>query len=109
VRTSAATGDGFERLTGGRRGGVSDGDGLLSGLELDGAVLAGCLGEFADGPAGLRLDPAADGKGGEDDAEVGLRIYGTGPLYGPRLVRNFSSANRKRAGQDDTSLTNSRS
>jgi hypothetical protein len=43
VRTSAAAGDGFEGLAEivGKR--VGGGDGLPSGLDLDGAVAAGCL------------------------------------------------------------------
>ena len=45
---------------------------VTSGLDLDGAVAAGGLDEFPDGPAGLCLDPAADGKGGEHDGEVGF-------------------------------------
>jgi hypothetical protein len=40
--------------------GVGGGDGVRAGLDLDGAVDAGGLDEFADGPAGLVLDPAAD-------------------------------------------------
>lgn len=40
---------------------------MLAGLDLDGAVAAGRLDEFPDGPAGLRFDPAADGERCEDD------------------------------------------
>jgi hypothetical protein len=72
VRTSAAAGDGCEGLAQVVGEGSGGGDGLPSGLKLDGAVLAGCRGEFADEPACLRLDPAADGKDGEDDGEVGI-------------------------------------
>ncbi len=41
--------------------GLGGGDGLGSGLDLDGAVAAGGFHEFADGPASLVLDEAADG------------------------------------------------
>ena len=50
--------------------GVGGGDGVRPGLDLDGAVAAGGLDEFADGPAGLVLDPAADSQGGERDSQV---------------------------------------
>ena len=61
-------GRGFGRgLLGGRGQGVGGGDGVLAGLDCDGAVAAGGLDEFADGPAGLVLDPAADGQCCEDD------------------------------------------
>jgi hypothetical protein len=52
--------------------GVGGGDFVRAGLDRDGAVAAGCLDELADGPAGLVLDPAADGQGGEDDGQVGF-------------------------------------
>jgi hypothetical protein len=66
-------GRGFGRwLPGGRRAGVGGGDGVLAGLDLDGAVAAGGLDELADGPAGLVLDPAADRQGGEHDGQVGF-------------------------------------
>jgi hypothetical protein len=42
----------------------------LPGLDLDGAVAAGGLDEFADGPAGLVLDSAADSESGEHDGEM---------------------------------------
>jgi hypothetical protein len=45
---------------------------VLVGLDLDGAVTAGGGDELPYGPAGLVLDPAADGQGGEDDGQVGL-------------------------------------
>src|SRR6185437_12280763 len=38
--------------------GLGGGDGLGSGLDLDGAIAAGGPDELADGPAGLCLDPA---------------------------------------------------
>jgi hypothetical protein len=44
----------------------------LSGLDLDGAVAAGGLDEFADGPAGPVPGPSADRRGGEDDGRVGF-------------------------------------
>ena len=52
--------------------GVGGGDGVLAGLDLDGAVAAGGPDELPDGPAGLVLDPAADGQGGEHDGQVGF-------------------------------------
>jgi hypothetical protein len=39
---------------------------VVAGLDLDGAVAAGGFDELADGPAGLVLDPPADGQRGED-------------------------------------------
>ena len=50
--------------------GVGCGEGVRPGLDLDGAVAAGGLDELAGRPAGLVLDPAADGQGGEDDGQV---------------------------------------
>jgi hypothetical protein len=41
--------------------GVGGGEDVVAGLDFDGAVSAGGSDEFADGPAGLVLDPAADG------------------------------------------------
>jgi hypothetical protein len=52
--------------------GVGGGDGVLPGLDLDGAIAAGSLDELADGPAGLVLDPAADRQCREDDGQVRL-------------------------------------
>ena len=72
MRTSAAADDGFEGLAEVVGEGVGGGDGLPSGLDLDGAVAAGGLDEFPDRPAGLCFDPAADGEGGEHDRQVGL-------------------------------------
>ena len=46
VRTSTAGGDGFEGLAEVVGEGVGGGDGLSSGLDLDGAVAAGGLDEF---------------------------------------------------------------
>lgn len=57
--------DGAECLAQVVREWVGGGDGLPSGLDLNGAVAAGGLDEFPDRPAGLCLGPAADGKGGE--------------------------------------------
>ena len=51
---------------------VSGGEGVVSGLDLDGAVAAGGLDEFLNGPAGGLLDPAADGQGGEHDGQVSV-------------------------------------
>ena len=52
--------------------GVGGGDDVVAGLDLDGAVAAGGVDELADRPAGLVLDPAADGQGGEHDGQVGF-------------------------------------
>jgi hypothetical protein len=49
---------------------VRCGDGVLAGLDLDGAVAAGGLDELANGPARLVLDPAADCQSGEHDGQV---------------------------------------
>ena len=43
-----------------------------AGLDLHGAVAAGGADEFLDAPAGLGLDPVADGHGGEHDGQVGV-------------------------------------
>jgi hypothetical protein len=64
---------------------VGGGDGLPSGLDLDGAVAAGGLDEFPDGPACLGLDPAADGERGEDDGEVSLDGVALAVINGPGL------------------------
>ena len=56
-----------------------------SGLDLNGAVATGGLDEFPDRPAGLCLDPAADGKGGEDDGQVGLDGVARAVVDGPGL------------------------
>jgi hypothetical protein len=61
--------EGLAQVVGKRVGG---GDEVLPGLDLDSPVAAGGPDEFADGPAGGVLDPAADGQGGEDDGEVGF-------------------------------------
>jgi hypothetical protein len=50
-----------------------------------GAVTAGCLDEPADGPAGLMLDPPADGQGGEHDREVGFDRVALAVVDGPGL------------------------
>lgn len=55
---------------GGRRGAVGGGDDVGSGLDLDGAMAACGLDEFADRPAGLALDPAADRQRGEHGGQV---------------------------------------
>ena len=92
MRTSVAAADGVEGLAevvGERVGG---GDGLLSGLDLNGAVAAGGLDEFPDRPAGLRLDPPADGEGGEDDGEVGLDGVALAVVDGPGLQVAFRHA-----------------
>jgi hypothetical protein len=65
--------------------GIGGGDGMPSGLDLEGAVSAGGLGEFADGPAGLVLDPAADRQGREDDGQVGLDRVALVVVDGPGL------------------------
>jgi uncharacterized protein YndB with AHSA1/START domain len=64
VRISAAAGNGFEGLSEVVGEGVGGGDGLSSGLDLDGAVAAGGLDEPADGPSGpKRLHEARPGWG----------------------------------------------
>jgi hypothetical protein len=52
--------------------GVGGGDGLVSGLDLDGVVAAQPGDELLDRPVGELLEPAGDGEGGEHDSEVGL-------------------------------------
>jgi hypothetical protein len=71
VRKSVVAVGGVEGLAEVVGEGAVSGDGLPSGLDLDGAVSAGCLDEFSDRPACRCLDPAADGEGCEDDGEVG--------------------------------------
>jgi hypothetical protein len=71
VRTSAA-GYGFQGVAEVVGQGVSGGDGLPSGLDLDGAVAVGGLDEFPDRPACLCFDPPADGQRGEHDGQVRL-------------------------------------
>jgi hypothetical protein len=61
VRKSLVAVDGVEGLAEVVGEGVGGGDGLPSGLDLDGAVAAGGLDEFPDRPAGLRFDSPADG------------------------------------------------
>jgi hypothetical protein len=58
---------------------------VRSGLDLDGAAAAGGLHEFADGPAGLVVDPPADGQGGEDDRQVGFDRVASAVVDGPGL------------------------
>ena len=58
---------------------------MVAGLDLDGAVAAGCLDELADGPAGGVLDPAADRKGGEHDREAGFDGVALAVADGPGL------------------------
>jgi hypothetical protein len=58
VRRLAGLVDRFEGLAQVAGEGVGGGDGVRPGLDLDGAVAAGGLDEFADGPAGLVLDPS---------------------------------------------------
>jgi hypothetical protein len=41
------------------------GDGVVAGLDSDGAVAPTGADELSDGPACLGLDPATDGQGGE--------------------------------------------
>jgi hypothetical protein len=72
VRKLAAAIDGVEGLAKVFGKGVDGGDGLLSGLDLDRSVAAGCLDEFPDRPAGPCLNPPADGQGGEHDRQMGL-------------------------------------
>jgi len=72
VRRGSGAGNGLEGLPEVAGEGIGGGDGLPSGLDLNGAVSAGCLDELPDRPAGLRLDPAADGEGGAHDREAGL-------------------------------------
>jgi hypothetical protein len=73
---------------GGQR--VGGGDGMPSGLDLEGAVAAGGLDELADGPAGLVLDPAADRQGREDDGQVGLDRVAEVVVDGPGLQVAFA-------------------
>src|ERR1700733_8977492 len=72
VRKSAGVVDGVEGLAEVVGDGVGGGDGLLAGLDLDLAVAAGGLDELPDRPAGLRLDPPADGERCEHDRQVGV-------------------------------------
>jgi hypothetical protein len=89
VRKSVVAVDGVEGLAEVVGEGVGGGDGLPSGLGLDGAVSAGCLDEFSDRPACLCLDPAADGEGCEDDGEVGFDGVALAVVDRPGLqVRN---------------------
>jgi hypothetical protein len=67
VRRPAGVADRFEGLAEVVGEGGGGGDGVRAGLNFDGAVAAGGLDEFADGPAGLVLDPAADRQGSEHD------------------------------------------
>src|SRR5262250_800223 len=85
VRKSAGVVDGVEGLAEVVRGGVGGGDGLLAGLDLDLAVAAGGLDELPDRPAGSRLDPAADGEGGEHDVQVGVDGVALAVVDGPGL------------------------
>jgi hypothetical protein len=70
VRKSVGAGDCFEGLAevGGQW--VGDGDGVVAGLDLDGAVAAGGADELADGPARLCPDAATAGQSGEPDRTV---------------------------------------
>jgi hypothetical protein len=52
---------------------------------VEGAVAAGGLSEFADGPFGLVLDPAADCQCREDDGQVGLDRVAQVVIDGPGL------------------------
>jgi len=54
------------------RWGFGGGEGLVAGLDGDGAVAACRPDEFLDAPAGSVLDPVRDGYRGEYDAQVGL-------------------------------------
>lgn len=72
VRQSAGRVDGFECLLEVVGEWVGGRDRAGAGLDLDRAEPAGGADELADGPAGSCLDPAGDGKGGEDDGGVGL-------------------------------------
>jgi hypothetical protein len=69
IRMAVDAVEGFAEVGG---QGVGGGDGVLTGLDADGAVAAGGSDELADGPAGLGFDPAADRQGGEHDGQVGL-------------------------------------
>ena len=85
VRRPAGVADRFEgvaEVVGERVGG---GDGVRAGLDFDGAVAAGGPDEFADGPAGLVLDPAADRQGGEDDGQVSFDRVAQVVVDGPGL------------------------
>jgi hypothetical protein len=62
---------------------------MQAGLDLDRAIAAGCFHELADGPAGVLLDPAADGQGGEDDGEMSLDGVAQVVLDGPGLQVAF--------------------
>lgn len=52
--------------------GLFCGEGVVAGVDLDGAVAAEGLDESADGPAGEVLDALGHGEGGEHDGEVGV-------------------------------------
>jgi hypothetical protein len=69
-RISAGAVDGFDGLSEVVGSRVSGGDDVIAGLDVNGAVAAGGLDEPAGGPAGRVLDPAADGQGREDDAQL---------------------------------------
>src|ERR1700722_19901917 len=93
VRTGSAvdTVEGFAEVVGERVGG---GDDVGAGLNFYGAVAAGGLDEFADGPAGLVFDPAADGQGGEDDGEMGFDGVAFAVVDGPGLEVVLGHAER---------------
>jgi hypothetical protein len=76
VRKSIGVVDGAEGLAEVVGDWIGGGQDVLAGLDLDLAVAAGGLDELPDRPAGLRLDPAADGQGGEHDSEVGSKASG---------------------------------
>ena len=65
--------------------GVSGGEDVVVGLDLNGAVTPGGLHEFADGPAGPVLYPAGDGQGGEHDGQVGFDRVPGAVVDGPGL------------------------
>lgn len=52
--------------------GVGGGEGVVTGLDRDGAVAAGGRDELLDGSAGRVLDSPTDGEGGEHDGQVRL-------------------------------------
>ena len=62
-------GEGFGEVGRWRFGGDQ---GLAAGLDGDGAAAAYGAYEFLDAPAGLVLDPVADGQGCEHDVQVSL-------------------------------------
>ena len=65
--------------------GVGCGDGVVAGLDLDGAVAAGGADELPDRPARPGFDSAADREGGEHDGQVGVDGVALVVVDGPGL------------------------